>query len=52
MYSVENEGFGRRKMKEQNFMGKEVDASYLDFFYLEDDEWEAFLKSIIENGKS
>lgn len=33
-------------------MGKEVDSSYLDFFYLEDDEWEEFLKSIVEKGQS
>lgn len=48
MYSAQNKEYGKRKMKEQNFLGKEVDSSYLDFFYLEDTEWEEFLKSIVE----
>lgn len=37
MYSAQNQGYGKRKVKEQNLLGKEVDSSYLDFFYLEDD---------------
>lgn len=52
MYSVENEGYGTRKMKEQNLFGKEVDSSYLDFFFLEDDKWEAFLVSLIVKEKA
>ncbi|MBT2641740.1 hypothetical protein J7I80_05855 [Bacillus sp. ISL-41] len=51
MYTVQNEGYGKRKMKEQDFWGKEVDSSYLDFFYLEDTEWESFLESIVEMEK-
>ncbi|MEK4406168.1 hypothetical protein MKZ26_17580 [Sporosarcina sp. FSL K6-6792] len=50
MYSAQNEGYGKRIMKEQNFLGKEVDVSYLDLFYLEDTEWEAFLETIIAKG--
>lgn len=52
MYSVQNEGYGKRKMKEQDFSGNEVDSSYLDFFYLEDVEWEAFLESIVAKTKA
>ncbi|SOB90515.1 hypothetical protein SAMN05880501_101173 [Ureibacillus xyleni] len=52
MYSAQNEGYGKRKMKEQDFLGKEVDSSYLDFFYLEDVKWEAFLDSIVEKAKA
>jgi hypothetical protein len=51
MYSEQNEGYGKRKMNEQNFLGNEVDSSYLDFFYLEDAEWEAFLESIVRQEK-
>lgn len=47
LYSIQNEGYGKRTMKEQDFIGEEVNASYLDFFYLEDTEWETFLETII-----
>jgi uncharacterized protein YihD (DUF1040 family) len=49
MYSAQHEGYGKREMKEQNLLGKEVDYSYLDFFYLEDTQWETFLKSLVGN---
>lgn len=52
MYSAQYEGYGKRKMKEQNFLGKEVDSSYLDFFYLEDTEWESFLESLVDREKA
>ena len=51
MYSAQNEGYGKRKMKEQDLLGEEDHASYLDFFYLEDIEWEAFLETIIAKEK-
>ena len=47
VYSEQNGEYGKRKMKERNFLGDEVVSSYLDFFYLEDTEWEAFLEKII-----
>lgn len=49
MYSAQNEVYGKRKVKEQDFLGNEVDSSYLDFFYLKDAEWEAFLESIVRH---
>lgn len=52
MYSAQHEAYGKRKMKEQNFLGEEVDSSYLDFFYLEDTEWEAFLESLVDKEKA
>jgi hypothetical protein len=52
MYSAQHGGYGKRKMKEQDFSGKEVDSSYLDIFYLEDTEWEAFLESIVGKEKA
>lgn len=49
MYSVENEGYGQRMVKEQGPLGDEVKSSYLDFFYLEDDKWEEFLQKMVDN---
>lgn len=49
MYSSENEGYGQRKMKEKGPLGDEVDSSYLDFFYLEDDKWEEFLQRLVDD---
>jgi hypothetical protein len=48
MYSAQNEGYGKRKATEKWDSG-EVETTYLDFFYIEDDEWEAFLESVIKN---
>lgn len=47
MYSAQNEGYGKRKVVEKCDSG-DMETSYLDFFYLEDTEWEGFLKSIVE----
>ncbi|MED3550305.1 hypothetical protein [Cytobacillus praedii] len=33
MYSIQNEGYGKRKIKEKDFLGQEIDSSYLDFFF-------------------
>lgn len=48
LYSHRNHDYGKRKVTEKWDSG-EVESSYLDFFYLEDTEWESFLKSLIEN---
>ncbi|WP_162985670.1 hypothetical protein [Virgibacillus halodenitrificans] len=48
MYSAQQDGYGRRKMKEMDMFGKEVESAYLDFFFLEDDKWEAFLQAVID----
>ncbi|WP_404996316.1 hypothetical protein [Caldifermentibacillus hisashii] len=50
MYSAQNDGYGKRKVVEKWDSG-DVETSYLDFFYLEDTEWEAFLKSIVRQEK-
>lgn len=44
MYSIQNEGYGKKNVKELDFMGQEIESSYLDFFNLEDEEWEKFLQ--------
>lgn len=49
MYSSQNDGYGSRKVKEKCGY-EEVETSYMDFFYLEDDEWEEFLISLIDKG--
>lgn len=48
MYSAQNDGFGTRKVKEKDSFGNDVESSYLDFFYLEDDKWKTFLESLVE----
>ncbi|WP_033827768.1 hypothetical protein [Bacillus andreraoultii] len=48
MYSSQNEGYGQRIMKEKGPLGDEVESSYLDLFYLEDDKWEEFLQRIVD----
>src|SRR5690606_20523933 len=52
MYSAQNEGYGKRIEMEKTFLGNELDSSYLDFFYLEDYEWEAFLETIVAKTKA
>lgn len=49
MYSSQNEGYGQRMMIEKGPFGDEAESSYLDFFYLEDDQWEALLKRIVDD---
>ncbi|MED4454892.1 hypothetical protein [Metabacillus fastidiosus] len=51
IYSAQNNEYGKRKVIEKWSSG-DIETSYLDFFYLEDDKWEAFLKSIVENKES
>lgn len=51
MYSSQNEGYGQRMMIEKESFGDETESSYLDFFYLEDKEWEAFLQQIVDDQK-
>ncbi|WP_141130640.1 hypothetical protein [Virgibacillus dokdonensis] len=51
MYSSQNEGYGQRMMIEKGSSGDETESSYLDFFYLEDKEWEAFLQKIVDDQK-
>lgn len=51
LYSAQNNEYGKRKVKETNFLGMEEESSYLDFFYLEDTNWEAFLESMVMAGK-
>ncbi|KPH76571.1 MULTISPECIES: hypothetical protein [Bacillaceae] len=48
-YSAEYEGYGQRKVKEKGLLGEEVESSYLEFFFLEDENWEEFLQRIIDN---
>lgn len=49
MYSSQNEGYGQRMMIEKGSFGDETESSYLDFFYLEDDKWEVFLRRIVDD---
>ncbi|MBU5466271.1 hypothetical protein KQI49_05420 [Virgibacillus sp. MSJ-26] len=49
IYSSQNEGYGQRMMIEKEQFGEETESSYLDFFYLEDKEWEAFLQRIVDD---
>ena len=51
MYSSQNEGYGQRMMIEKESSVDETESSYLDFFYLEDKEWEAFLQKIVDDQK-
>ncbi|MCM3718104.1 hypothetical protein [Fictibacillus phosphorivorans] len=51
LYSQQNNGYGRRKAIQKTDYG-EINSSYLDFFFLEDDKWEEFLVKIIDNMES
>ncbi len=48
LYSMQNNDYGKRKIIERWESG-DINKSYLDFFYLEDDEWESFLMSLVAN---
>lgn len=52
LYSQENNEYGSKKMKEVDIFGDEVESSYFDFFFLEDNKWENFLEKIVMNIKN
>ncbi len=46
-YSSENNGFGKREGFEIDSKGHKMPISYLDLFYLEDKEFEEFLRAFV-----
>lgn len=46
MYAERHHGYGKRNAIEKNSLGLEEKTSYLDFFSLDDKEWEEFLESV------
>ncbi|WP_139785690.1 hypothetical protein [Cytobacillus gottheilii] len=46
-YSSENNGFGRREGFEIDSKGHKMPISYLDLFYLEDKEFEEYLRAFV-----
>lgn len=44
-YSTENNRFGKREGFEIDSKGYKMPISYIDLFYLEDNEFEAFLRA-------
>ncbi|WP_057776273.1 hypothetical protein [Cytobacillus dafuensis] len=48
LYSQQHDNYGRREVYKKEFIDLEK-ASYLDFFFLEDDKWEEFLASYLSS---
>ncbi|MEC1157695.1 MULTISPECIES: hypothetical protein [Cytobacillus] len=47
LYSEQNNGYGKRPMTIKDGI-QDVSTHYLDFFYLEDNQWEEFLKNYLK----
>lgn len=50
MYSAQNDEYGRRRVIQREDSGYEFESSYLDFFYLNDKDWERFLLSMLTDS--